>query len=75
MAKSKREEPRLSSPKVVDFVRSGAKSKPDEEVKFKCTLYLPVDFHKKAKVWAAENSMSLSAMAMEGIRRMMADKK
>lgn len=75
MAKSKREEPRLSSPKVVDFVRAGAKSKPEPEDLKKCTLYLPVDFHKKAKAWGAEHSMSLSAMAVEGIRIVMADKK
>lgn len=69
--------PKLTRPRLVDadtFVTGragrggGAKS---AELK-KLSLYFPPDFHREAKGWGVAHDMSLSAMAVEGMKLLMA---
>ncbi len=66
--------PKLNRPKL-DTVDAFVTGKPSrgakgQELK-KASLYFPPDFHREAKGWGVAHDMTLSEMAVEGMKLLM----
>lgn len=72
---SKRAEPRLASPTEISSFVSGKKKSARAAGLFQLTVYVDREVHLAAKVFAAKNQTTLSALAEEGFRLVMSSKR